>query len=140
MKLLLTILLFYVFALTCFSQSRDIPYSIEDRDRLIRTEEKVNSLRNEMNALRNEMNAKFDSQQRQIDDLKTMFIWGFGILITLMLFSLGYIIWDRRTALTPMREKTQSVSEKVLILEKVLKEEAKSNIRLAEILRSYGIL
>jgi hypothetical protein len=51
------------------------------------------------------MDIKFESQQQQINDLKTMFFWGFGIMITLMIFMLGYMIYDRRKAMHPIREK-----------------------------------
>jgi len=64
-----------------------VPYTLADRDRAIRTEANMES--------------KFESQQRQLDDIKTLFYWGFGILITLLIFMLGYMIWDRRTALQP---------------------------------------
>ncbi len=60
-----------------------VPYTLADRDRAIRTE------------------AKLESQQLQLDDVKTLFYWGFGILITLIIFMLGYMIWDRRTAMQP---------------------------------------
>jgi hypothetical protein len=33
--------------------------------------------------------------------LKSLFYWGFGILITLFVFMLGYMIWDRRTTMQP---------------------------------------
>ena len=86
------------------------------------------------------MNVKFESQQLQINDLKTMFVWGFGILISLMLFTLGYTIWDRRTALNPVQKTTISLREKVNNIENILKKEAATNTRFAEILRTYGLL
>jgi len=49
-----------------------VPYTLADRDRAIRTEANMES--------------KFESQQRQLDDIKTLFYWGFGILITLLIF------------------------------------------------------
>lgn len=64
-----------------------VPYTLADRDRAILTETK--------------MEVNFESQQRQLDDLKALFYWGFGILITLFIFMLGYMIWDRRTAMKP---------------------------------------
>jgi len=42
-----------------------VPYTLADRDRAIRTE--------------TSMELKFESQQRQLDDIKTLFYWGFGI-------------------------------------------------------------
>jgi len=101
------------------------------RDRLIHVEADIGSLRNEMssvhnemNSLRNEMNAKFEavyerfesidqrfesidqrfeSLERSIVDIKTILYWGFGILFSFMLFLLGFIMWDRRSTLGPVR-------------------------------------
>ena len=83
----LLILSFY--SLPAFAQEQQVvvPYTLADRDRAIRTE--------------SNMELKFESQQRQLDDIKALFYWGFGILITLFVFMLGYMIWDRRTALQP---------------------------------------
>lgn len=111
---------------------QEVPFTLEDRDRLIKLEERLKSTNERIAAtneridasndrigatndriganneriasLERQMNVKFEAQQQQIDDLKTMFTWGFSILITIMLFILGYMIWDRRTAVTPLRE------------------------------------
>ncbi len=140
MRKIILIIIVIVCAFSAFSQNQTVPYTLADRDRQIRMEEKIESFRNEIDT-------KFEGQQRQIDDLKELILmqnsflyWAFGVIITIVLFTLGYTIWDRRTALQPVREKTYSVSEKVNVLESILKEEAKSNIRLAGIMKSYGIL
>jgi len=78
------------------AQQQEVPYTLDDRDRAIRTEERIE-------ALETKMDIKFESQQQQINDLKTMFFWGFGIMITLMVFMMGYMIYDRRTAMHPIR-------------------------------------
>jgi regulator of replication initiation timing len=145
---------------TSLFAQEEVPFTLEDRDRLIRLEaeqmvlrnemnslrSEMNSLRSEMNALRNEMNARFKSienefgtklksQQIQIDDLKIMFRWGFSILITLMLFILGYIIWDRRTALNPIRKMVEQDKIEVEKIKSVLKEMGESDQKIAEILK-----
>lgn len=74
-----------------------VPYTLADRDRAILTETK--------------MEVNFESQQRQLDDLKALFYWGFGILITLFIFMLGYMIWDRRTAMKPALEQASKAME-----------------------------
>lgn len=154
MKKILTVLVLVSAFLPILAQGTVVSFTLEDRDRIIRTEQEIKSLRNEMNSLRNEMNAKFESmdtkfesmdtkfesQQMQISDLKTMFVWGFGVLVSLMLFTLGFVIWDRRTALNPVQKTTISLKEKVKNIENILKKEAASNKRLAEILRTYGLL
>ena len=128
-------LLIFVFIscyITIFSQSSTVPFTLEDRDRIIRTEQEIKSLRNEMNT-------KFDSQQLQINnlkenisDIKVLLLWGFGIMFSLFLFMMGYMIWDRRTALNPVRIKTETISN-------ILRDFAKENAKFAEILRSYGL-
>ena len=91
-------------------------------------------------AMEAKFDSEFESQQRQLDDIKTLFYWGFGILITLMVFMMAYMIWDRRTALNPVREKTFSISNRTEKLEKALIELSKTDKRLAEVLSSFGIL
>jgi hypothetical protein len=76
-----------------------VPYTLADRDRAILTDAKISALEARIIALNEKMELWFENQQRQLDDLKTLFYWGFGILITLFLFMLGYMIWDRRTAM-----------------------------------------
>ena len=86
------------------------------------------------------MNVKFESIQIQINQLNSLFFWGFGILITLFVFMMGYMIWDRRTALQPALDKatTSEAINSTLVL--ALREYAKKHADLAEILKSHGIL
>ena len=137
MKKLIAIL-FIMLSASLFAQE-EVPFTLEDRDRLIRLEAEQKALRNEMNArfesIENEFGTKLESQQSQIDDLKIMFRWGFSILITLMLFTLGYIIWDRRTALNPIRERVEQDKIEVDKIKAVLKEMGESDQKIAEILK-----
>ncbi|MEK6616288.1 MAG: hypothetical protein AABZ32_09290 [Bacteroidota bacterium] len=114
----------------CSAQSagkeQAVPYTLEDRDRTVRMEV-------QMNERFESVNDKFEYQQQQINDLKTLFYWGFGIMIGFMMFLLGFIIWDRRTAMEPIREHTQSLMQ-------TLRDYAKEQPKLADILRSHGIL
>ena len=125
-------ILFIMLSASLFAQE-EVPFTLEDRDRLIRLEA-------EQEALRNEMNTKFESQQGQIDDLKIMFRWGFSILITLMLFILGYIIWDRRTALHPLKESLEKEKIEINKIKSTLKEMGESDQKIAEIMRRVGLL
>ncbi|MEM0941264.1 MAG: hypothetical protein AAGI25_15975 [Bacteroidota bacterium] len=100
---LLTFLVFLLLVLETYSQSTAVPYTLEDRDRMIRLEE------------------KFESQQKQLDDIKSLFYWGFGIMISLSLFTMGYMVWDRRTALRPVQDESRTLSEKYENLIRALK-------------------
>lgn len=124
-----------------------VPYTLADRDRLIRVEARMDALEAKMEALEIKMGAlesnvdvRFEAQQTQIEDLKTMFFWGFGIIITLNIFILGFIIWDRRTAMKPAMDKASSADEKTRSLIIALRDYAKENPKLAEILKVHGLL
>lgn len=101
MKSHLLILLFCLTLLTLPALAQEqqvvVPYTLADRDRAILTEAKVSALDIRFESI----DKQFMYMQKQIDDIKTLFYWGFGILITLFIFMLGYMIWDRRTALQP---------------------------------------
>jgi hypothetical protein len=79
-------------------------------------------------------------QQKQIDDLKSLFYWGFGILITLFIFMFGYMIWDRRTAMKPALLQAAKAEENSRNLTLTLREYAKKHPDLAEILRTHRML
>ncbi|MDP2337224.1 MAG: hypothetical protein Q8N05_12405 [Bacteroidota bacterium] len=117
-----------------------VPYTLADRDRTIRTEAKMEAIDAKMEAIETKMDVKFDSIQKQIDQLSMLFYWGFGILITLFIFMLGYMIWDRRTALQPALDKATDADAKSTNLILALREYSKKHADLAEILRTHGIL
>jgi len=124
--LILVFVLLFSGVLKAQEQQVVVPYTLADRDRSIRTEAN--------------MELKFESQQRQLDDIKTLFYWGFGILITLFIFMLGYMIWDRRTAMQPALERSSIAEQNSRTLIATLREYSKKHADLAEILRSHGIL
>ncbi len=124
-----------------------VPYTLADRDRAILTDAKISTLDAKISALNDKMEVRFESvdkqfmyQQKQIDDIKTLFYWGFGILISLLLFMFGYMIWDRRTAMQPALERSSIAEENSRTLLTMLREYSKKHADLAEILRSHGIL
>lgn len=150
--LLLTILLISNSGLAQKQQA--VPYTLADRDRLIKLETELTSLRNEMNARFESIDKRFESidkrfgsidkrldfQQKQIYEVKTLFYWGFGIVIALIIFMPGYMIWDRRTALKPAIDKASSADNKGDQTINILREFSQNHPDLANILRSKGLL
>jgi len=82
------------------------------------------------------MKSGFEGVDKRFD----FFYWGMGIILSLILFLLGYIIWDRRTALNPIQAKTIILEERVRKLEHISKEQAKKDPVFAELLRAAGLL
>ncbi len=147
MKKIIVILFFTSLVLQGFAQSREVPFTLDDRDRIIKLEEKLSSNNDKIESLRNEMNAKFDAIESKMDTkfeainskIETLY-WGFGIFIAISLFTLGYIIWDRRTALYPVQDKTRNLEEQVNKLMYVTREQAKKDPAIAELLKIAGLL
>ena len=149
MKRILNILFLFILPFLTFAQTVEVPFTLEDRDRIIRTEQKVESLRNEMNA-RFEgvdqkfegMNQKFEAMDKKFEAMESkieVLYWGFGIVITLILFLFGYIIFDRKTGIKVLERETNEmkISHKQLIF--VLKEYAKENPKLADLLKNASL-
>jgi predicted PurR-regulated permease PerM len=126
------------------AELKEIPFTIDDRDRIIRTEQKVEaldakidmkidgtksemiSLRSEMTSLRSEMTARFDQLFN--------FLWAIiGIFTTMMVSVFGFAFWDRKLSLGPLKRE----NEKTLI---VLRDYAKYQPKLHEILKNAGLL
>lgn len=142
MKRIINILFLFILPFLTFAQTVEVPFTLEDRDRIIRTEQKVESLRNEMNARFEGINQKFeaiDSKFDAMDKKIDVLYWGFGIVITLILFLFGYIIFDRKTGIKALERETNEmkISHKQLIF--VLKEYAKENPKLAELLKNASL-
>ncbi|MFA4835452.1 MAG: hypothetical protein WC749_05205 [Dehalococcoidia bacterium] len=86
------------------------------------------------------LETKVEGLQRQIDDIKTFMLWGFGILFAGMMTLIGFVLWDRRTALAPAIRKNKELEEREERIEKALREYAKKEPGLAEVLKNLGLM
>ncbi len=115
--LLVALLSFY-----SLSTAKEVPFTQEDRDRLIRLEEGQKFL------------------QKQIDKLRSDFRTYMSIVIGSIIALVGFIIWDRRTAISPVVKKTRELEDRSDKIEKVLKDLAKRNPEIEEALKRAGLL
>ena len=145
-------ILFFVLSGLGYAQDNNtpVPFTLGDRDRLMRNEQNIKNVRVEINSLRTEMNVKFeavdkrfdsvnshfDSVNGRIDDLKDQI----GFLTALIMFVLGgmmsligFVIYDRRTAIKPVVRSQKQ-------LEDILVEYSKEDKKLRDILKNAGIL
>jgi len=117
-----------------------LPFTLVNRDRIIRLEARMDALEAKMDALGSNVDLRFEAQQTQIEDIKTILFWGFGIFMTLNIFILGFIIRDRRTAMKPAMDKSSSADEKTRSLIIAHRDYAKENPKLTEILKVHRLL
>jgi hypothetical protein len=150
MKPFITYLLVLLLCCTLSGKAQEqqiVPYTLADRDRAIRTEIKMEALESKLDtkfltvdtkfvALESKMDTKFEAVNARIDYI----FWLMGVLVALILFNLGYTIWDRRTALKPALDKADSANYKSTNLINALREYAQKHPDLANILKTHGLL
>jgi hypothetical protein len=128
MKALHKIILFFLLAMPTvgFAETKEIPFTLDDRDRIIRTEQKVESVKTEMNA-------RFEAIDKRFDQLFN-FLWAIiGIFTTMMVSIFGFAFWDRKLSLAPIKK------ENIRTLN-LLREFAAHQPKLREILKDAGVL
>jgi hypothetical protein len=139
MKTIKKIIVFFMLIMPVIgmAETKEIPFTLDDRDRIIRTEQKVESVKTEMNArfeavdkqftgFRSEINARFDQLFN--------FLWAFiGIFTTMMVSVFGFAFWDRKLSLAPMkRENLKTLN--------ALRDFAEHQPKLREILKNAGLM
>ena len=80
-----------------------------------------------------------DGIERRLERLETVMMWGFGLLFTSMVGMIGFVLWDRRSALAPAVRMVKELEERERLLEKALKEYANIEPRFAEILKTLRL-
>jgi predicted PurR-regulated permease PerM len=104
--------------------------------------------------LNRNIDKRFDSVNQRITDLQTTILGFSGAMFTLIIAIFGYIAWDRRTVMKPVQERldkhemlfhkeldiTHGAGSVLTRLVKALKELAKTDPKLAKVLRSFSLL
>jgi hypothetical protein len=117
MKPFLKIILFLLLFLPkiSLSETKDVPFTLDDRDRIIRTEQKV------------------ESMDKRFDQLFN-FLWAIvGIFTAMMISVFGFAFWDRKLSLAPLKKEDQRIVA-------VLVEFSKTQPKLLESLKNAGLL
>ena len=135
MKAIQRIFVFLLLFLPLFikAETKEIPFTLDDRDRIIRTEQKVEAIKAEMNARFEGVDKRFESIDKRFDHLFN-FLWAIiGIFTTMMVSVFGFAFWDRKLSLAPLKREDEK-------LKSVLMEYSRFQPKLAEILRNAGML
>jgi hypothetical protein len=139
-KVLIGLILFSIL-LPVRGQNQAVQFTLQDRDRIIRTEQKLESVNTQLSikieGVRTEMGIKFDAIEKRFDqrfDQLFNFLWVIiGVFITITASVIGFAFWDRRIALSPIKKENEKVISS-------LREFARHQPKLQEILRNAGLL
>ena len=123
----------------------DIKEEIQHVDKRIddlKTE--VQGIRSEIAGIRTEIKAESKDIMSEINavrsDLQGFLLWGFGIVFAGIFALIGFVLWDRRTALAPAIRKNQELEERENKVESALKEYAEKEPRLKEAMKHAGLM
>ncbi|MCX6277771.1 MAG: hypothetical protein NT004_06720 [Bacteroidetes bacterium] len=146
MKTIQKIIMFYLLLapMIGMAETKEIPFTLDDRDRIIRTEQKIESvdakIESKVDGLRSEMNARFESIDKRFEAMDKRFdqlfnyLWAFiGIFTAMMVSVFGFAFWDRKLSLSPMKKENLKTLN-------ALRDFAKYQPRLQEILKNAGLL
>jgi len=153
MKFLKVALLTMFFSLVGLSFSVETGFTSEDRERLIRLEatlkvfmEQLDKRFEQIDKRFEQVDKRFEQINEELNRLVNIIVGVFTGQIALVVAVIGFALWDRKTIIRKAKEETFEEMEKELKPEKfkkllgALREKAKTDKELAEILKRYGLL
>lgn len=91
-----------------------------------------------------ETNRRIDEGRKilaeRIEELRQLVLWGFGVTFAGMFALVGFVIWDRRSALSPAIRQIDELKERERRLEEALRGYAAKSSDMADELRKIGLL
>lgn len=121
---------------------------ISDREiieSLTRLEEGVKANREAIEELSAELKAVVELLRNEMATLRAELLgfmkWGFGLLLSGMFILVGFILWDRRSVLKPIKDEIDTLErQKVDRLIVAMKKLSENDSQMAQVLRSVGLL
>jgi len=77
--------------------------------------------------------------EQRIDDLRQVILGGFGVTLAGMFALIGFVLWDRRTAIAPVTRRLNELEGEHQRLKEVVQELSRDHPRSAEILGKLRI-
>jgi phosphoglycerate-specific signal transduction histidine kinase len=106
--------------------------------------QRIDGVEKVLNQRLDETNRRIDELKQdlgqRIDELRQTLLWGSGITFAGMFSLVGFVLWDRRSVLTPAVRHMEDIREREEKLEAVLREYALKSPELAESLKKMGLL
>ncbi len=122
----LIVLIFYN-ATTAFS--KEVPFTLEDRDRIIRLEAKLD-----------EIDKRFEQIDKRFEQVIS-FLWILTtIFIAITSATIGFAFWDRKTSLKPIEEKVTINEKKLEHALAALRKLASVDKKVHAILKEFNLL
>ena len=147
---IMALFLLIAVGLSTFSFAAEGSLSLSDKEiieKLARLEEgqkglnkRIDGVNKRIDDVRNELKGDIeglrDELKGDIADLKSLVY----VILAGIIALIGFVIWDRRTALSPVISKTKELEERDDLTLRILKEYALKEPKMAEVLKSLKLL
>jgi len=156
------LIMFLIFSFSPGAWAKEVPFTLEDRDRLIRMEATIKEFKEAVDKRFEQVDKRFeqvdkrfeqiDKRFEQIDkrfEQMIAFMWMLVVIFVGVTGStIGFAIWDRRTMIRPFEVKTKEIEEKIKEMDEErltklihsLREIAKVDSKVAEALKKFNLL
>lgn len=124
-------------------------FNNEDRARMIRTETKLEELEKRMIERFEQVDKRFEQVDKRFEENFTYIGYIIALFGTMFAATIAFALWDRRTMIKPFETKVIEIESEIIKLKKeknnakilvALRDLAKTDIKLAEILKSHNLL
>ena len=124
-------------------------FNDEDRARMIRTETKLEELEKRMIERFEQVDKRFEQVDKRFEENFTYLGYLMALFGTMFAATIAFALWDRRTMIKPFEIKVIEIESEIIKLKKeknngkilvALRDLAKTDIKLAEILKSHNLL
>ncbi len=124
--------------------AKEVPYTLEDRDRLIRVEARLYELDKRFEQIDKrfeQLDKRFEQIDKRFDDMFT-YLWILaGIFTALTGSTIGFAIWDRSSMIRPFEFRIKELEQgKIDRLISSLRDLAQIDKNVADILRKHNLL
>ncbi len=109
--------------------------------------QRFEAINQQLVAMEKNSDAKFEAMDKRFGDLLALIVAIVASFAGIVAATIGFAVWDRRTAVKPLEKKTELIVEdlathksKLANLLNALREKAQMDTELATVLRSFSIL
>ncbi len=127
-KVILWLVVFQIVVPAALS-AREVPFTLEDRDRIIRIEARLN-----------EIDKRFEQIDKRFEQMMS-FLWILTtVFVAITVMTIGFALWDRKTVLKPLEMKVESNATKLENALNALRKLAEIDKKVYVILKQFNLL
>ena len=151
MRQLIFILLFVLYGSNLFSQEKEVvvPYTLADRERLVRVEVRLDGIDDRLDNLDKRMDGldkRMDRMEDSMQEIRNAIYNLFYSMIGLIGVFVAVLVWDRRKTLYPVMRQMESEKDRLdeqiehsKKVDKFLKELAQKDKKIQEAMKHAGL-